>query len=52
MSQRQLPLQVSIVHESEVFCSISALLLPVLLQNFALITNVFLNEMPSTSVQI
>ena len=52
MSQRQLPHQVSIVLESKVFSSISALLLPVLLQNFSLIATVFWNEMPSTSVQI
>ena len=34
MPWRQFPRQVSIVHESKVFCSISVLLLPVLLQNF------------------
>jgi hypothetical protein len=34
MPWRQLPRQVSVVHDSNVFCSISVLLLPVLLKNF------------------
>ena len=43
---------VTIVHDSKMFCSISVLLLPVLLQNFTLTKTVFCNETPYNLVQI